>query len=486
MAATSSSARSPAHGSDDPAPEVRAAVRDVLLGTPAYREMDPEQRRQLAQGMVRICHAAAMLQREEQAGREWSGGDAPDTSQAARPVLATAQAAAGGFGASADRAVDTTRRVLNAVSFPRFVTDLLNGVFKAMLDSSIAQIHAYVDLINNVSASVEGFTDANMGADSARSWLVERYPDAFELNRDDGDDGNPVVTVVLKDTGTMPSEAALRTDLGLRADESPPGGDPEALVPFVRQHLARTRQQVLATLVTLGLQRIVVDSGRINAAMRFHVDTRSAAADDRGSRFESQTGVHAHAQGGMGLWSASADVTENIGYVSTQREQSTEEMNTDLDLNSSVEVTFRGEPVSLDRLATSSQVQAIRANTRNPEAEDQAAAQERSQRLAAQRQAEQQRRQGLDDALRPTPAPAAAAAPAAAHPPAAGGAQPAAGGAHTGTTAGGTPPAAGGGGQPAAAGAHPPASGTTPPAAGAGQPATGGAQPPPATAATHS
>ena len=452
MAATSRPAPPPAEAGHDPLPEVRTAVRDLLLSTRGFEELDPEQRRQVAQGMVRICHAAAMLQREEAAGAPPAPTPAPP---AQRTALATAQSAAGGFGASADRAVDTTRRVLNAVSFPRFVTDLLNGVFKAMLDSSIAQVHAYVDLINNVSASVEGFADAHMGADSARAWLVEHYPDAFELNTDQDDEGHPLVTVVLKAGGSMPSEAALRTDLGLAANESAPGGEPENLVPFVRQHLARTRQQVLATLVTLGLQRIIVDSGRITAAMRFHVDTRSAASEDKGSRFESQTGVRLHAQGSMGLFSASADISENIGYVSTQREQSTEEMNTDLDLNSSVEVNFRGESVSLDRLAPPSQVQAIRANTRNPEAEEQAAAQERTQRLQAQRQAEQSRRQGLDESLRPTPSSPAPATPA----------------------AGTTTPAAGGA-------AHPPSS--TAPASGATThaPASGATTPAPASGAT--
>jgi hypothetical protein len=39
-------------------------------------------------------------------------------------------------------------------------------------------------------------------------------------------------------------------------------------VPFVRQSLARNRQQMLATMVQLGMQRIVIDSGRINASMR--------------------------------------------------------------------------------------------------------------------------------------------------------------------------------------------------------------------------
>ena len=62
------------------------------------------------------------------------------------------------------------------------------------------------------------------------------------------------------------------------------------------------RQEMLASMVMLGMQRIVIDSGKINAAMRFHIDTRSAAKADEGSRFELQNKINAEAHGGIGIW----------------------------------------------------------------------------------------------------------------------------------------------------------------------------------------
>src|SRR6185436_950468 len=85
------------------------------------------------------------------------------------------------FAAAADRVAQTTHNILNAVSFPRFVTDLINGVFRAMLDSSAEQMRSYVELLNSVAASTDGFTDAQMGPPRARAWIVEHYPDAFEF-----------------------------------------------------------------------------------------------------------------------------------------------------------------------------------------------------------------------------------------------------------------------------------------------------------------
>jgi hypothetical protein len=225
--------------------------------------------------------------------------------------------------------------------------------------------------------------------------------------------------------------------------------------------------------------------------MRFHIDTRSAAADDRGSSFDVRNETEASGSFGYGPWGASAKVKNTIGYVSTQRTQTTEEMNTDLDLNSSVELVFKTDYLPLDRLAGQGQADRIRVQTLNPEAELKVAADERKARLAAQGKSEEARQSDLSDRLArraepapaPPPAPPAArpATPPAATPPPAGstppsGATPAPGTPAPGAgspaggapTAGATTPSTPGTGTPA------PASGTTRPAA---QPRTGATPP---------
>jgi hypothetical protein len=181
----------------------------------------------------------------------------------------------------------------------------------------------------------------------------------------------------------MPSEGALRTVLGLKPEDSLPGGDPENLVGLAKMALARGRQQMLATMVMLGMQRIVIESGRLHASMRFHIDTRSAAADDRGSSFDLRNEAEASGSVGFGPWAASAKLKNTIGYVSTQRTQTTESMNTDLDLNSSVELVFKTDYLPLDRMAGGGQADRIRVQTLNPEAELKVAADDRKARLAA-------------------------------------------------------------------------------------------------------
>jgi len=89
--------------------------------------------------------------------------------------------------------------------------------------------------------------------------------------------------------------------------------------------------------------------------MRFHIDTRSTAK----------------------LLGVEAKMQDTIRYVSTQKQQSTEEMNTDLDLNSSVELIFKTDYLPLDRMAGKGQVDGIKVNTINPDGEEKQASQER-------------------------------------------------------------------------------------------------------------
>jgi len=391
--------QSPGYALPQTLPLVRVLVRDILTASPSFAKLPVPQRREFASSMVRVCEAGASLLREEHENRHRARqlaaaqGAAPSTprpphrgNRRAR-VLSMTQGAGSDFsGVAASKVAGTTQNILNAVSFPRFVTDLINGVFKAILTSNSQQMTSYVELINNVSSSLSGFADTNYSDRGARQWLVEKFPGTFEISSGDSDSGSGFddgPQLQLKDGAKMPSEDALKTALNLGPNDSISSGDPESsLVPFARVQMARQRQQMLATMVMLGMQRIVIDSGKINAAMHFHIDTRSAAQDDEGSTFNFQNQVDASGNFSVGPWGVGAKVSNTIGYVSTQRSQTTEELNTDLDLNSSVEINFRSDYLPLNRMASSDQANRIRANTLNPEVEYLAAEKDRAAKNA--------------------------------------------------------------------------------------------------------
>lgn len=404
--------RVPALAAAAPPPWLRMAVRDVLARTGSYQELDAPDRRSLAQAMVRVAQLAAECIADERAAQLAIDGAAP---------VARALADQPEFGAATRQIGQTTRDTLEAISFPRFVTDLLNGVFKAMNDSSQAQMQQYLQLLNAVSSTAAGFEQTQTSEIQVRAWLVDHFPDSFEMDLPeppepgaappDPEDVEPP-RLRLKAGASMPPADGLRAALGVGPQEEFNAANPEALVPLARRQQARQRQQMLATMVQMGMQRIVIDQGKINAAMRFHIDARSAASRDSASQNSMTNRVRAGGGFSVGPWGASADIENTISFVNTNRQQGTEELNTSADLNSSVELHFHTDAVPLNRLAAQAQADRIRSASLNPDHEAEATASRAyNERLAGARASDESRRSGVDAAVHSVSLPAMSTEP---------------------------------------------------------------------------
>ena len=366
-----------------PRPDARHAVRSLLAGSQPFEQLHPTTQTSIARALAQIGSTAL---------------DFDDATTVRRP-LAQAQNAGSEFsGTAVDRVAGTTRNIINAVSFPRFVNELITGVFKAMNDSNQQQLTAFVDLIRNVAQTTEGFADANVGISGARSWLADHFPsyqleggdevdmtseleglDPAEARQRRGEiqaeqDAN--TRLIMRPGAQPPTEAALRSALGAPAETPVSPGNPEGMVPLAREVLARNRQQLLATMIQMGLQRIVVESGKVSAGMKLHVDASSAAENDKGSQFDMRNTTEVGVGAKFGPWGVEAKMQNTIGYVTTDRTSTTERLNASVDLESGVEIVFRTDYVPLSRLAGVQDVERIRVNTLNPEAE--------AQRLTAQ------------------------------------------------------------------------------------------------------
>ena len=72
--------------------------------------------------------------------------------------------------------------MIREVNFPAFVAGLIDGVFNAIVTSSIKQMEAYGELVKNVAKSVDDFMKDNISENSARDYLADRYPDNLEVD----------------------------------------------------------------------------------------------------------------------------------------------------------------------------------------------------------------------------------------------------------------------------------------------------------------
>jgi hypothetical protein len=267
---------------------VRQQVRGLLESSPAFRDLPRDRQVALAHDLVNI--GSYLAEPEGIRASTLPGGVGPSGSgnRQDADALAFAQAERGiGRGQTGPR--DPSRfeaqaaqegaraagALMREVNFPEFVAGLINGVFHSIVTTSLEQMEAYAKLVADVAKTLNQFRDENVSVNQGRDYLVDTYPDSFFLDMDSGEDGQPRVRLrdgvderqALSQVGALPVEGAPLTGLDDETIE-------ERLVPAARTQLATSRQQLLATLVLMGINRVVVTDGRIAARVMFDFQAR--------------------------------------------------------------------------------------------------------------------------------------------------------------------------------------------------------------------
>ena len=340
---------------------VRRAVRCVVEQTPELRDR-PELRQRLAANMVGVSQAAAeLLEAEQQFDQQ--------IAKRKKPALSQAQAAGDIHRRTAvNSAAGVLQATRQAIDFPGFVTSLISGVFQAMTTSTIQQLEAYANLLTAINTSTSAFAAGNITPGRAATWAASQFAQ-FQIT------GDPP-QLALKDDAEMPTAQELRSALEASAEEVSEIAEDnleETLLPLVSRKLARERQSMLATMVLMGMNRIVVDDGRIHASMELQVDARSTAEQTQADRFDSRFSTSASGSFGTGMWGASASMSASVGYVRSDEQFTREDIALRAGLRSSVDIGFHTEPIQLDRMARSGTVSRVRERALVPEAERAAA-----------------------------------------------------------------------------------------------------------------
>jgi hypothetical protein len=387
----------PAKPSQETLDEVRRNVRSLLLSSAAFRALPKDQQTAIARDTVSL--AAYMAEPEGIKGNKLptatsrggrrdpyalgladtatlprSGGGAADEGKFVAQAALQGAAAAGAY--------------LQAVNFPEFVAGLIKGVFHAIVQSSIEQMEAYGRLVADVAKTLNQFRDENVTENQGRDYLVSTYPDTFQVDIDTGEDGAAQPRVRVKD-GVDESEA-LR-----KVNQLPVQGGPLTslddesegkLVDAARTQLATSRQQLLATMVLMGINRIVVTDGRIAAKVLFDFKARdnfryqrSATQFDYGEQYKT-TGTGQYESSSEG-GEKSSTYTKDKGWDSTSRDgsyyskgeykntsepvmtlasatqQTTDaSLETKANLTGQVEVNFKSDYLPLEKMADSFQI----------------------------------------------------------------------------------------------------------------------------------
>ncbi|MEO1641885.1 MAG: hypothetical protein AAFR74_01010 [Pseudomonadota bacterium] len=173
--------------------------------------------------------------------------------------------------------------VVEAIDFPGFVAELVEGVFQAVVDASIQQMEAFAELVANVSKSVDAFMKDNISEDQARDYLAGQYPDHLQPDLEAGR-LKPRPEADQDNAPNFLQDLGLPFELGDLGDEE----TEKELVTAGRKKMAMDRQQMLATMVLMGLNRIVVTDGQIRASVVFNLNTKALQEENeaRSNSFE--------------------------------------------------------------------------------------------------------------------------------------------------------------------------------------------------------
>ncbi len=330
---------------------VVGAVVDALQAAPAFHQLPEHTRSDVLRSLGQIgAYVGAP------AGRALAGPPAqPGAPAPGSPNGQSGQGGQGsGPGGTTGRVGEVARATLDAIDFPSFVSALIKGTFQAIVDATIQQMEAYATLLEQVAKTVDDYMEDNVTEDSARDYLVDRYPTVFYR---DVSGTTPTLEVDRSNpTSTLPT---FFQDLGFdNAAQIDPLSVDEVIVPAARMTIAEQRHQTLATMVLLGLNRIVVNNGEINAKLQFHID----AMETTQLTFDTtQTSM-----GTMAGTSGRSTFSGNGIMVNTANINAQSDINVRTDLTGEVKVVFASDVLPLARFADSNAIQLINQHATVP------------------------------------------------------------------------------------------------------------------------
>ena len=364
---------------------VRPMVRDLLLSVPAYKQLSPEEQQKIASGMVKI---ASYMANPSGALTPLTSTALADAAETTKQRLAKAPGQVGqDFKAGAvEQGVQQFGELVKKVDFPKFVGGLIKNVFQAIVESSIEQMRAYGELVANVAKSVDEYAKDNISENNARDWLAGKYPDVLGVSTGsdssfaDGDTPAPA-SPKLQTKGDNAEEGLKKASVDLGMDKPVTDISDEAeegrLVQAARLQMARGRQQLLASMVMMGINRIVVTDGLINAKVIFDVrasDTaaRQATASMADRQSSSLTNkAHIDYGGWMSPVNASMDNEYKQEHVATVQsavdDQSESKAEVKAKLSGEVRVNFKSDYFPMEKMASPQMIAAIQGNSKPPE-----------------------------------------------------------------------------------------------------------------------
>ncbi|WP_051574929.1 hypothetical protein [Mycobacterium sp. URHB0044] len=227
--------------------------------------------------------------------------------------------------------------LVDSVDFPQFVGDLLKAVFNANLKVMKEQTDAYIKLMKECTKSTADFIK-KINDDDTFAKLAESKGDQYNVVLEDSPDGGKKLAL------TNPQGDKVDTE-----DSEVKRAILEAKINMAKEHRAALREVLL-----MGVTRLVVDKGTIEAGVEFMI-----TANRKSTAMHSDTNINTVALqmeydpplfGLFGGPSGSMSMTNTNIQVNTSQKEATDTLSAKL--TGKVNIQFKTDYFKLDNFAT--------------------------------------------------------------------------------------------------------------------------------------
>lgn len=231
------------------------------------------------------------------------------------------------------------KELVDSVDFPQFVKDLLKAVFDANLSVMKTQTDSYIKLMKEASKSTGDFLKQVKDDDSSLlAKLIEKHSDQYNLSEEKNADGSSKLVITDPGGDKMdPDDADLRKHIL------------ECKIEMAKEHRAALREVLL-----MGVTRLVVEKGEIEAAVDFSVKATRESKAHHDDQNINTTSVNLEYGGGLfgsifGGPSGSVNMTNTNIQVNTSDKKATDDLSATL--HGKVNIKFKTDYFKLDNFA---------------------------------------------------------------------------------------------------------------------------------------
>lgn len=232
--------------------------------------------------------------------------------------------------------VDAFEDLVDSVDFPKFVGDLLKSVFDANLRVSKQQTDDYIRLLREATKTSADFIKS-IADEDAFAYLVESPSPQFGMTMEQNADGS--------------SKMALTTPEGEPVDID----DNEVKVKIVEAKiaLAKEHRAALREVILMGVSRLVVEKGEVEAAVKFRITANRRSADTMSNTNTNVNTIAGSYGGGLsglmgGPRARFSNINTNINVVTSNQ---TADDTLFAELMGKVNIKFKSDYFELDNFA---------------------------------------------------------------------------------------------------------------------------------------